>query len=70
MQSDDAKWEEIAYIMRYEDYNYGLNLAYFYLNRTTDAEKKEQIKDSITQIKEEMNKKTKIPVCEGKTVPT
>lgn len=44
--------EEIAYIMRYEDYNYGLNLAYFYLNRTTDAEKKEQIKDSITQIKE------------------
>lgn len=52
MQSDDAKWEEIAYIMRYEDYNYGLNLAYFYLNRTTDAEKKEQIKDSITQIKE------------------
>ena len=47
IQSEDAKWEEIAYIARDVNKQYGLSLAYYYLNQEKNVLKRREIKQKI-----------------------
>ena len=56
MQSEDAKWEEIAYVMQELDYDYGVSLAYYYLNQIGNREQKKAFREKIREIRKEMKR--------------
>lgn len=55
VQSEDAKWEEIAYVARDLDTSTGISLAYLYLNQQTVPIKRRQIGNKIKELKAEVN---------------
>lgn len=56
MQSEDAKWEEIAYVMQELDYDYGVSLAYYYLNQIGNREQKKAVREEIREIRAAMKR--------------
>jgi hypothetical protein len=60
VQSEDAKWEEIAYVMQELDYDYGVSLAYYYLNQIGNREQKKAIREKIREIRKEMKREEAI----------
>ncbi len=56
IQSQQAKWLEIQYIIQELDYNHGIQLAYFYLNQQSIPKKRKEILEKIKAIKKEMKK--------------
>ena len=61
-QSEQAKWVQIAYIMEEIDYDYGLNLAYFYINQLSDPQLKAKVRKDLKELRQSLKKESEIRV--------